>query len=92
MSEIVGPTCSNCGPRVTPLNLGIVALTAYAGSQMNEGNIALAGILGAGLYELGKRAERCPVRAAGTGLMAGAVVAAFVHCISEDRREGHLKW
>ena len=90
MSEIVGPTCTDCGPRVTPLNLGIVGVSAYAASKLDEHNIALAGLLGAGLYELGKRSSKCPIRAAGTGLMAGAVIAAFVHCISEDRREGHL--
>lgn len=90
MSEIVGPTCTDCGPRVTPLNLTIVGVSALAASRLGEGQIALAGVLGAGLYELGKRMSKCPVRAAGTGLMAGAVIAAFVHCISEDRKEGHL--
>lgn len=90
MSTIVGPTCQNCGPRVTPLNLAIVGAAAIAASRSGENVIAPVGIAGAVLYEIGKRISQCPIRAAGTGLMAGAVVAAFVHCITEDRREGHL--
>lgn len=86
----VGATCDD--RRVTPKNVLSMVATTAIGSQASETMIPIAGIAGAGLYFLGKRLCVCPIRAAGTGLLAGAAIAAIRHCVGHDIERGHLKF
>lgn len=81
-------TGGSCGKRVTPGNvgtmMGVAALGAVVGT---ETTLPWMAALGAVVYVLGAKRYGCQVRAAGTGLMLGAVGAAVKHCVVEDRKD-----
>ena len=79
---------ASCGKRVTPKNVGtMLGVGAVSGVLGTEGTIPLIAMAGAAVYYLGAKRYGCQVRATGTGLLFGAVVAAVRHCVNEDRKD-----
>lgn len=77
-----------CGKRVTPQNVGtMLGAGVVSGLLGTEKTLPAIGIAGAFVYWLGATRYGCQVRAAGTGLMLGAVVAAVKHCVVEDMKD-----
>lgn len=78
----------SCGKRVTPQNVGtMLGVSAVSGLLGTEKTLPVIAGAGALVYWLGATRYGCQVRAAGTGLMLGAVVAAVKHCVVEDRKD-----
>lgn len=87
--EVVG---SNCGKRVTPTNVGTMLGVGALGTVFGSDKwVPILGVGGAVVYVLGAMRFGCQVRAAGTGMMLGAVGAAVKHCVMEDRRDAQMR-
>lgn len=81
-------TGGGCGKRVTPTNVGtMLGVAAIGGVVGTEKTLPWMAGAGAVVYYLGAKWYGCQVRAAGTGLMLGAVAAAVKHCVQEDRKD-----
>lgn len=81
-------TGGGCGKRVTPQNVGTMLGVAAVGTVVGtEKTLPFMALVGAAVYYMGAVKYGCQVRAAGTGLMLGAVGAAVKHCVAEDRKD-----